>query len=102
MKSDGLIMREKMDGKVIYFPPESAFSTLMLHFKKVLFPVCTLNWRVNNYVSRQEKVKKEKMKIQFQNLSELENDYYYFLVLTIFNQYLFICISNTENCKTPI
>ena len=23
-------MREEMDGKVVYFPPESAFSTLML------------------------------------------------------------------------
>ena len=23
---------------------------------QVLFPICTLNWRVNNYVSRQEKV----------------------------------------------
>ena len=23
---------------------------------KVLFPICTLTWRVNNYVSRQEKV----------------------------------------------
>ena len=27
-------MREEMDGKVVYFPPESAFLTLMLYFKK--------------------------------------------------------------------
>ena len=49
-------MREKMDGKVVYFPPESALLPLMLYFSTVLFPICTLTWRVNNYVSRQEKV----------------------------------------------
>ena len=49
-------MREEMDGKVVYFPPESALSPLMLYFSKVLFPICTLTWRVNNYVYRQEKV----------------------------------------------
>ena len=27
-------MREEMDGKVVHFPQESAFLTLMLHFKK--------------------------------------------------------------------
>ena len=49
-------MSEEMDGKVVYFPPESALLTLMLYFSTVLFPICTLTWRVNNYVSRQEKV----------------------------------------------
>ena len=49
-------MREGMDGKVVYFPPESAFVPLMLYFSTVLFPICTLTWRANNYVSRQEKV----------------------------------------------
>ena len=49
-------MREEMDGKVVYFPPESALLPLMLYFSTVLFPICTLTWRVNNYVSRQEKV----------------------------------------------
>ena len=49
-------MMEEMDGKVVYFPPESAFLTLMLYFYTVLFHICTLTWRVNNYVSRQEKV----------------------------------------------
>ena len=49
-------MREEMDGKVVYFPPESALLPLMLYFLTVLFPICTLTWRVNNYVSRQEKV----------------------------------------------
>ena len=49
-------MREEMDGKVVYFPPESALLPLMLYFSTVLFPFCTLTWRVNNYVSRQEKV----------------------------------------------
>ena len=49
-------MREEMDGKVVYFPPESALLPLMLYFSTVLFPICTLTGRVNNYVSRQEKV----------------------------------------------
>ena len=49
-------MREEMDGKVVFFPPESALLPLMLYFSTVLFPICTLTWRVNNYVSRQEKV----------------------------------------------
>ena len=31
---------------------------------KVLFPICTLTWRVNNYVSRQEKVYIGEMKVQ--------------------------------------
>ena len=48
-------MREEMDGKVVYFPPESALLPLMLYFSAALFPICTLTWRVNNYVSRQEK-----------------------------------------------
>ena len=48
-------MREEMDGKVVYFPPETAFLSLMLYFSTVLFPICTLTWRVNNYVLRQEK-----------------------------------------------
>ena len=49
-------MREKMDGKVVCFPPESVLLPLMFYFSTVPFPVCTLTWRVNNYVSRQEKV----------------------------------------------
>ncbi len=49
-------MKEEMDGKVVYFPPESALFPLMLYFSTVLFPICTLTWRANNYVSRQEKV----------------------------------------------
>ena len=49
-------MREEMDGKVVYFPPESALPPLMLYFSTVLFPICTLTWRVNNYVSCREKV----------------------------------------------
>ena len=44
---------EEMNGKVVYFPPESAFDVMIY---RVLFPICTLTWRVNNYVSRQEKV----------------------------------------------
>ena len=50
-------MREEMDGKIVYFPPESALLPLMLYFSTVLFPICTLTWRANNYVSRREKGK---------------------------------------------
>ena len=32
-------MREEMDGKVVYFPPESALLLLMLYFSTVLFPI---------------------------------------------------------------
>ena len=49
-------MKEEMDGKVVYIPPETAFITLMFYCYTVFFPICTLTWRVNNYVSRQEKV----------------------------------------------
>ena len=49
-------MSEEMDGKVVFFPPESALLPLMLYFSTVIFPFCTLTWRVNNYVSRQEEV----------------------------------------------
>ena len=48
-------MREEME-KVVYFPPVSALLPLMLYFSTVLFPIRTWTWRVNNYVSRQEKV----------------------------------------------
>ena len=49
-------MREKMDRIVVYFPPESALPPLIIYFSTVLFPICTLTWRVNNSVSRQEEV----------------------------------------------
>ena len=42
--------------KGVYFPPESASFPLINNMIKVLFPVCALIWRVNNYVSRQGKV----------------------------------------------
>ena len=49
-------MMEEMDGRVVYFPPESAFFNFDVLYSEVFFPICTLTWRVNNYVSRQEKV----------------------------------------------
>ena len=42
--------------KGVYFPPESASFPLINNMIKVLFPICTLIWRVNNYVYRQGKV----------------------------------------------
>ena len=50
-------VREGRNGwKSVYFPPESASFPLIYNMIKVLFPICTLIWRVNNYVSRQGKV----------------------------------------------
>ena len=60
-------MREEMDERVVYFPPASALSPLMLYFSTVLFPICTLTWRANNYVSRRKKVKIGETKVQRQN-----------------------------------
>ena len=48
--------REEMDGKVVYLPPGSALSPLMLYFSTVLFLICTLTWRVKKYVSRRENI----------------------------------------------
>ena len=50
-------MREEMDEKVAYFPPESALLPLMLYLSTVLFPICTLTWRANNYVFARKKYK---------------------------------------------
>ena len=41
--------------KRFYFLPESAFFVFIANMMKVIFPICTLTWRVNNYVSRQGK-----------------------------------------------
>ena len=41
--------------KGVYFPPESASFVFIVNVFKVFFPICTLTWRVNNYVSRQGK-----------------------------------------------
>ena len=40
----------------VYFQLESASFSLINNMIKVLFPICTLIWRVNNYVSRRGKV----------------------------------------------
>ena len=45
-------MMEEMDGKVVYFPPESAFLIFGLLVNNVLFPIRISTWRVNNHVSR--------------------------------------------------
>ena len=54
--------------KGVQFATESAFQPLMLYFVRVLFPISTLTWRANNYVSRQRngiKRKKESTKNTF-------------------------------------
>ena len=50
-------VREGRNGrKGVYFPPESASFPLIKTMINVLYPICTLIWRVNNYVSRQGEV----------------------------------------------
>ena len=45
-------MKEKMDGEV-FISRQSQHYPFANNMIKVLFPICTLIWRVNNYVSRQ-------------------------------------------------
>ena len=48
---------ERRNGrKGVYFPPELAFF-VVINSVKVLYPICTLNWRVKDCVSRQGKGK---------------------------------------------
>ena len=49
-------VREEMDGKVFISRQRRHPFSLINNIIKVLFPICTLIWRVNNYVSRQRKV----------------------------------------------
>ena len=50
------LMREEMDGELFISRQWRHFSFID-NMIKVLFPHCTLTWRVNNYVSRQERYK---------------------------------------------
>ena len=47
-------MREEMDGKNVYFPAKVGIFNFDVIIHKVLFPIFSLTWRVNNYISRQE------------------------------------------------
>ena len=57
-------MREEMDGKVFISRQSRHPFSLINIMIKVLFPICTLIWRVNNYVSRQGKVYIGEIKVQ--------------------------------------
>ena len=48
-------MREVLFGKGAYFPPELTFPLRCLSMKE-LFPICTLNWHLDIYVSRQGEI----------------------------------------------
>ena len=47
------------------FPARVGIFSFINKIIKVLFPICTLIWRVNNYVYRQGKVKMGEIRIQF-------------------------------------
>ena len=49
-------VREEMDGKVFISRQSRHPFPLINNMIKVLFPICTLIWRANNYVSRQGKL----------------------------------------------
>ena len=50
------VQEGKSGRKGVYFAPESAFLPFVNTMLKLLFRICTLNWGVDNYVSRQGKV----------------------------------------------
>ena len=54
---------DEMDGKGVYFPLELAFPNWFL-LMQILFPICTLIWRANNYVCRPERLWRGKMKVR--------------------------------------
>ena len=57
-------VREEMDGSVFIFRQSRHPISLINNLIEVLFPICTLIWRVNNYVSRQGKVQIGEIKVQ--------------------------------------
>ena len=59
---------EKIEWKGVYFPPQSATCAFAVIMIKVLFPICTLTWRVNNYVSCHGKGFRQKKKSTFNNI----------------------------------
>ena len=54
----------KNERKGVFFPPESGSLPSINNMIEVLFPICTLIWRVNNYVSRQGNIQIGEMKAQ--------------------------------------
>ena len=57
-------VRKELDGRVFISRQSRHPNSLKNNMMKVLFPICTLTWRVNNYVSRQGKVQKGETKVQ--------------------------------------
>ena len=57
-------VREEMDGRVFISRQSRHPFPLINNMIKLLFPICTLIWRVNNHVSRQGKVKIGEIKVQ--------------------------------------
>ena len=56
--------REAKDGRVFISRQSRQPFSLINNMIKVLLPICTLTWRVNNYVSRQGKVYLGEIKVQ--------------------------------------
>ena len=48
-----------------FFPARVGIIVFVNNVFKVLFPILTLTWRVNNYVSPREKVQIGEMKVLF-------------------------------------
>ena len=49
-------MREEVDGKVVYFPPESAFSDFDVMIYKPLFRICSFDWACKQLFPAKENV----------------------------------------------
>ena len=56
-KDGNVAVREGRNGrKGVYVPPEPAFFPFINNMIEIFFPIFTLIWRANNYVSWQGKV----------------------------------------------
>ena len=57
----------------LFISGQSRYFNFNVIIYKTLFPTSALAWRVNNFVSRQEKVKFGEMRVQMANLVEPYN-----------------------------
>ena len=84
-------LREEVDGKVFIFRQSWHFS-FDVDFKPVLFPICTLTWRANNYVSRQRrgiKGRKESTNFVFFCTDDINQSPFYFPTTIFSTSYQF-------------
>ena len=65
-----LPMKEEVHRKVVYFPARDGIFNFDILIHYVLYPICSSTWRVDIFISRQEKVQIGEMKEQISIFSE--------------------------------